>query len=92
MFGYFPEFNYGTYYRQLEKDGGKYQFRKNRYSTYNDRTHYTPWWFPDNGRYSVVTRIDFAYTPAGKLCLYAESGYIVIEGNLYDDWRQSPVH
>jgi len=91
MFGYFPEFNYGTYYRQLEKDGGKYKFRKNRYSTYNDRTHYTPWWFPDNGKYSIVSRSDFAYTPAGKLDVYAESNYIVIEGNLYDDWRQVPI-
>jgi hypothetical protein len=91
IFEYFPEFNYGTYCRQLEYYSNKYMFKKNRFSTYNERTHYTPWWYPDNQRYSVVMRSDFAYTPAGKLCLWQESNSVVIEGNLYNDWRQSPI-
>lgn len=91
VFAYFPEFMYSTYNRQLEFYSNKYVFKKNKYSTYNDRTHYTPWWFPDSTNYEIVTRSDFAYTPAGKLNLYGVSNSIVIEGNLMDDWRQSPV-
>ena len=41
---YFPEFYYQTYWRLLEKTGGALEFRKNKYSTYNNRTHFTPLW------------------------------------------------
>ena len=41
---YFPEFYYQTYWRLLEKTGGALEFRKNKYSTYNNRTHFTPIW------------------------------------------------
>lgn len=51
---YFPEFYYNTYWRLLEKTGGALEFRKNKYSTYNNRTHFSPIWYPD-GNYKVYT-------------------------------------
>jgi hypothetical protein len=91
IFAYFPEFRYRTYNRQLNFVNGRYIFRRNRFSTYNERTHYTPWWFPDNANYEIVVRSDFAYTPAGQLRLFEVSDAIRIDGNLMDDWRISPV-
>ncbi|MCL2086175.1 MAG: hypothetical protein FWH05_01095 [Oscillospiraceae bacterium] len=87
---WFPEFNYRSFNRFLEKIG-KWEFKQNIYSTYFDRSHFTPWWFPDNYRYNLATRIDFAYTPAGRLYMGQESTGIMIDGNLYDDWRIAPV-
>jgi hypothetical protein len=89
IFAYFPEFNYGRFFRQLDHVNNRYEFRRNRFSTYNERTHYTPWWFPDNANYEIVTRSDFAYTPAGQLRLFEVSDAIMIDGNLMDDWRIS---
>jgi hypothetical protein len=88
---YFPEFNYSTYNRFLEKNSSAWKFKPNVYSAYLDRSHFTPWWFPDNQKYAVAARIDFAYTPAGRLYIGKESTGIMIEGNVYDDWRVSPV-
>jgi len=87
VFGYFPEFNYEAYFRQFEYFNNRFVFKHNRFSTYNSRVHYTPWWFSDNAHYEVIVRNDFAYTPAGKLSGYTVSNPIVIEGNLMDDWR-----
>lgn len=58
----FPEFNYNRhsttlYNRLLEKSGGSFVFRKNKYSTYNDRVHFTPIWFPDRKNYTVYVEV-----------------------------------
>jgi len=91
IFAYFPEFNYATYFRQFDQVNNRYELRNNEFSTYNERTHYTPWWFPDNANYEIVARSDFAYTPVGRLSVYGVSDWILIEQNLMDDWRISPV-
>jgi hypothetical protein len=90
IFAYFPEFRYSQYFRQLQQIGGQYVFRQNKFSTFNERTHYTPWWFPDNANYEIVARSDFAYTPSGQLRLFEVSDAIRIEKNLMDDWRIAP--
>ncbi|MFI3228304.1 MAG: hypothetical protein R3Y09_13010 [Clostridia bacterium] len=42
---YFSEFNYETYWRLLEQtSNGEFEFQKNVYSTYKNRTHFTPIW------------------------------------------------
>jgi hypothetical protein len=91
FFAFFPEFHYATYFRQLELSNNRQVFRRNRFSTYNDPNHYTPWWFPDNAGYSVLAKSDFAYTPAGQMQLYSESNSIVIQGNLIQDWHVRPI-
>ena len=54
---YFPEFGYETYWRLLERMGtGRFEFQKNPYSTYKNRTHFSPIWMPD-GSYTVNTWI-----------------------------------
>jgi hypothetical protein len=83
----FNEFGYGGYNRQLEFVNNKFVFKKNRFSTYNSRVHYTPWWMPDGTEYDVLTLTDFAYTPAGKLAMFGISNPVVIDGVLIDDWR-----
>jgi hypothetical protein len=87
VFASFPEFHYTTFNRQLEFVNNRFVFKKNRYSTYNSRVHYTPWWYPENADYDIITKIDFAYTPSGKLLGFAGSNVITIDGNLIDDWR-----
>lgn len=59
---YYPEFNYQTYLRLMDKKQGGYssefQLKQNKYSTYNQRVHFTPVWYPD-GKYtdcSLFTR------------------------------------
>ena len=48
---YFPEFQYGRFWRLLERTGSGYhaqfEFQENEYSTYRRRTHFTPIWYPD---------------------------------------------
>ena len=42
---YFPEFYYTTYWRLLEATSNNVlEFKKNIYSTYNNRTHFSPLW------------------------------------------------
>jgi hypothetical protein len=45
---YFPEFQYKTYWRLLEKiqsgSTARFEYKRNPYSTYNNRTHFTPIW------------------------------------------------
>ena len=87
VFSYFHEFCYGLYNRQLEFVNNKFVFKKNRYSTYNSRVHYTPWWTPDGIEYDVLMKYDHAYTPTGKLAMFGISNAVVIDGVLIDDWR-----
>lgn len=63
---YFPEFNYTTYWRLLDRlSSGKtarFQFAENIYSTYKQRVHFSPVWFPD-GSYTVNTHVMDIWTP-----------------------------
>lgn len=89
---YFPEFNYTTYWRLLDRrSSGKtarFQFAKNIYSTYKQRVHFSPVWFPD-GSYTVNTHVMDIWTPAGMLCANLTDS-VTISGSLYDDWHIAP--
>ena len=89
---YFPEFQYQTYWRQLDctlsGTSAALVFKKNIYSTYNDRVHFTPLWYPD-GTYTVYTYLEDAWTPAGMLSANLTDS-VQIKGNVYDDWHIGP--
>ena len=89
---YFPEFGYSTYWRLLERTqagyNAEFEFAKNRYSTYNNRTHFTPVWYPD-GEYKVFSYVMDAWTPAGMLSSNL-SDEVEIRGSLWDDWHIAP--
>lgn len=85
---YFPEFYYKTYWRLLEYTNGALEFRKNKYSTYNNRTHFTPLWYPD-GNYKVYTWAIDCWTPAGMLSANLTDS-LTIKGNVFDDWHIAP--
>ena len=89
---YFPEFNYSIYWRLLEQlSSGKtarFQFAENIYSTYKQRVHFSPVWFPD-GSYTVNTHVMDIWTPAGMLCANLTDS-VTISGSLYDDWHIAP--
>ena len=89
---YFPEFNYTTYWRLLDRlSSGKtarFQFAENIYSTYKQRVHFSPVWFPD-GSYTVNTQVMDIWTPAGMLCANLTDS-VTISGSLYDDWHIAP--
>ncbi len=87
---YFPEFYYQTYWRLLERTDGGLEFRKNKYSTYNNRTHFSPIWFPD-GNYKVYTWALDCWTPAGMLSANLTDS-LTIKGNVFDDWHIAPSH
>lgn len=87
---YFPEFYYQTYWRLLEKTDGALEFQKNKYSTYNNRTHFTPLWYPD-GSYKVYTWAIDCWTPAGMLSANLTDS-LTIKGNVFDDWHVSPTY
>lgn len=91
----FPEFNYNRhstalYNRLLEKVNGSFVFKKNKYSTYNDRVHFTPIWFPDRKNYTVYVEVIDVWCPAGQLSVRL-TDQIYIKGNVYDDWHIAPV-
>lgn len=91
----FPEFNYNRhnttlYNRLLEKVNGSFVFKKNKYSTYNDRVHFTPIWFPDKKNYTVYVEVFDVWCPAGQLSVRL-TDQICIKGNVYDDWHIAPV-
>ena len=88
---YFPEFEYQGYWRLLESTSGNtLQFRENEYSTYNNRTHFTPVWYPD-GSYEVYTWAMDCWTPAGMLSANLTDS-LNIRGNVFDDWHISPSY
>lgn len=87
---YFPEFRYQSYWRLLERtSGSRFEFARNRYSTYNRRSHFTPIWLP-NGSYTPYTYLQDCWTPAGMLSLNLHDS-VNISGSLWDDWHISPV-
>ncbi|HQH66575.1 MAG TPA: hypothetical protein P5519_03280 [Spirochaetia bacterium] len=88
---YFPEFQYKTYWRLLERTSrgysSKFEFASNKYSTYKRRTHFTPIWFPD-GSYTPCTWLIDCWTPAGMLSMNL-SDSVTIRGSLWDDWHSA---
>ncbi len=91
---YFPEFRYETYWRLLERVSGgsnaRFEFKKNNYSTYKNRTHFTPIWMPD-GAYTVNTWLIDAWTPDGMLSMNL-TDTLTIKGNLWQDWHIAPLN
>jgi hypothetical protein len=90
---YFPEYQYKTYWRLLERTSrgysSKFEFASNKYSTYKRRTHFTPIWFPD-GSYTPYTWLADCWTPAGMLSVNLTDS-VTIRGSLWDDWHIAPV-
>ncbi|WP_326906889.1 hypothetical protein [Sedimentibacter sp. MB31-C6] len=91
---YFPEFCYETYWRLLERISGgsnaRFEFKKNNYSTYKNRTHFTPIWMPD-GSYTVNSWLIDAWTPDGMLSMNL-TDTLTIKGNLWQDWHIAPIN
>ena len=91
---YFPEFHYETYWRLLERVSGgsnaRFEFKKNNYSTYKNRTHFTPIWMPD-GAYTVNTWLIDVWTPDGMLSMNL-TDTLTIKGNLWQDWHIAPLN
>lgn len=89
---YFPEFGYNTYWRLLDLTVRGYssqlEFKKNNYSTYIQRSHFSPVWYP-NGTYRVYTYLLDAWTPAGMLSMNLND-YVTIQGSVFDDWHIAP--
>jgi len=90
---YFPEFQYNTYWRLLERTqtgySSKFEFAPNKYSTYKRRTHFTPIWMPD-GSYTPYTWLIDCWTPVGMLSMNLTDS-VTIGGSLWDDWHIAPV-
>lgn len=85
----FSDFEYEKYNRILEKTSNndfksQFEFKKNKYSTYSDRTHYTPIWYKDNTNYIVNAEIIDVWTPTGMLRVNLNDR-IMIDGSLFDD-------
>lgn len=85
----FSEFKYKTYNRLLEKrknNGLKseFEFKKNKYSPYSTRTHFTPIWYKDDLDYIVNAEILDVWTPTGMLSV-SLNDKMKIKGNLWDD-------
>lgn len=89
---FFPEFDYETYFRVLERNilnyKSTFKFKENKYSTYKSRAHFTPVWFPD-GVYKTYTKVYDAWTPAGMLSVN-KTAELNIKGNLFEDWHIAP--
>lgn len=90
---YFPEFQYKTYWRLLDRTSSgysaKFEFKQNKYSTYNRRVHFSPVWFPD-GNYTPYTYLIDIWTPAGMLSMNL-TNTVSIRGSLWDDWHIAPL-
>lgn len=91
---YFPEFYYKDYWRLLDRIStgyaAQFQFKANKYSTYNRRVHFSPIWYP-NGQYTVDAYIQDVWTPAGMLSASVRNN-VTIYGSLYDDWHIAPLN
>ncbi len=89
---YFPEFNYETYWRLLDRIrtglNSQLEFKENSFSTYKNRTHFTPIWYLD-GIYTVYTWFIDVWTPTGMLSMNL-SDSLTISGNLWEDWHIGP--
>jgi hypothetical protein len=90
---YFPEFGYERFWRLLDRsvsgNSSTFRFKQNQYSTYRNRTHFTPIWYPD-GSYTVNTWLIDCWTPAGMLSMNLTDS-LTIRGTLWDDWHVAPL-
>lgn len=90
---YFPEFQYSTFWRLLERQHGGYsidhEFKTNKYSTFNRPVHFSPVWFPD-GNYVVYGECIDAWTPAGMMQIYLTDD-VRIRESLFSDWHIRPL-
>ena len=90
---YFPEFDYGEYWRLLKRKNTGYsstfEFQVNPYSTYGRPVHFSPVWYP-NGRYTTYVEVLDAWTPAGMLQINL-TDVMTVRGSLYDDWHIRPI-
>ena len=90
---YFPEFQYQTYWRLLDRTqsgySSRFEFASNKYSTYKRRTHFTPIWMKD-GSYTPYTWLIDCWTPNGMLSMNLTDS-VNIRGSLWDDWHIAPV-
>lgn len=88
-FSVFPEFQYNTYLRLLQRvssgRSAKFTFQPNEFSTYNRAVHFTPVWFPDGKNFVVYTQVWDAWTPDGMLSVNLNDN-VSIQGSLFDDW------
>jgi hypothetical protein len=90
VISYFPEFNYQNYWRLSDMtSSGDFEFKKNKYSTYNNRVHFTPIWYPDE-EYTVYLEVIDMWTPDGMLRINLVDN-VNIDGNLYEDWHIGKV-
>lgn len=88
----FSEFGFETYNRFLDTESSKsngyravWNFKKNEYSFYNGRLHFTPLWYPDNTEYVVQAALFDCWTPGGQLYTTV-SDRIQIYKSCLDDW------
>ena len=91
---YFPEFNYESFWRLLDRisissSSSRLELHTNEHSTYHRRTHFTPIWYPDSS-YMVNTWVIDCWTPAGMLSVNLTDS-LSIRGNLWDDWHIAPL-
>ncbi len=88
----FPEFNYKTYSRLLERITGgrnaKFRFQANEFSITNRNVHFLPVWYPDGKRFTIYAQVWDTWTPDGMLSVNV-SDYVSIEGSLFNDWYTS---
>ena len=93
VIAYFPEFQYTTFWRLLERQNSGYsmnhEFKKNKYSTFNQPVHFSPVWFPD-GNYVVYGECVDAWTPAGMMQIYLTDD-VRIRDSLFSDWHIRPL-
>lgn len=82
----FPEFGYEEYDRLLERvDSRHLGFKKNPFSYYGSRIHYTPLWYPDNVDYPVAVCVFDAWTPGGQLYATLSDSVDIFDACL-NDW------
>ncbi len=90
---YFPEFQYRDYWRLLDRTSSGYsarfEFKQNKYSTFDRRVHFTPVWLPD-GSYTPYTYLIDCWTPTGMLSMNL-TDTVTIQGSLWDDWHIAPI-
>ena len=90
----FPEFRYEIYSRLLDRTTGglsaRFEFKRNIYSTYNRRVHFSPVWYPD-GAYTAHTYVMDCWTPAGMLKGNV-TDTLTIKDSVYDDWHSAPIN
>lgn len=86
---YLPEYKYKGYLRLSERVRDlEFTLKKNRFSTFEQRVHFTPLWYP-NDKYTMYTRVIDVWTPAGHLYIN-KNEYMNIKGSVLDDYKAVP--